>query len=270
MSSNFLNKNSSESGFTLLEVLISMSVLVMISFGIYQATTETYKLRDSLSIEGNFYNAITLSLSIIQRDISLIYSPVALLPPAPKKDANTPPDAKQMNVIMSDDLGRSFNFWSAAVDPNGLRPARFIGGEDKMSFVSASHLRIYKDSPESDLAKIAYELKRDSKNTDAPDTLVLVKSENTDVFASDDVRETNKHSYEILHGIKKLSYTYYQKDGNTWKTLKSWDSDHEETKNIIPDYIEINLEVKGPKNLSFEGKFKIRPELPINGLNSST
>jgi len=82
MSSKSLIKNS-HSGFTLLEVLIAMSVLVFISYAIYQATVETYKLRDSLSTEGNFYNGIRMSTSILQRDISMIYSPLISMPDKP-------------------------------------------------------------------------------------------------------------------------------------------------------------------------------------------
>jgi general secretion pathway protein J len=261
-------KKPSQEGFTLLEVLISMTVLVFISFAIFQATTETYRLRESLLVEGDFYNAIRLAVNIIQRDVSLIYSPLPLAPPKPPQ--NTPPNTNQMEVIMNDDLGRTFQFWSPALHTNGIRPSRFVGGEDKMSFLSVSHMRIYRDSHESEFAKISYEIKKDSNTKDYPDSFVLVKTENPDAFASDDIKETLKRSFELLHGIKKLSFTYYQRDGNTWKPFKSWDSDNVDTKNLIPDIIELKIEVKGSKTLNFEGKYKFKPEIPLDGLNHST
>jgi hypothetical protein len=247
-----------------------MTILVFISFAIFQATTETYKLRDSLSREGNFYNEIRLSMSIVSRDIALIYSPTILVPPK-KKDPTAPAGARELEVIMSDDLGRAYTFWGVAQDESGLRPSRFIGTDTKMTFVSASHVRIYKDSPESEFAKVTYEVKRDTKNAETnPDTMVLIKTETPNAFASDDIKDTMSKSYELLHGIKKFQFTYYLRDGNTWKTSKSWDSDKEETKNIFPDIIEISLEVKGDKNLGFEGKFKFRPEIPLDGLEPSS
>jgi prepilin-type N-terminal cleavage/methylation domain-containing protein len=264
-----LNLRNNSSGFTLLEVLIAMAILVFISFAIYQATTETYKLRDVLSIEGNFYNSIRLCTSIMQQDVALIYSPVISTPsPTPSQNPGAPPTqpGNPLNVL-PDDLPQSFTFWSAAIDATGLRPSRFIGTENKMSFISLSHHRIYKDSPESEFAKVTYEIKKEDRSAAIPDAYVLVKTESPNAFARDDYRDQFNRSYDLLHGIKKLSYTYYLRDGNTWKNFRSWDSDKEETKNRFPDIIELNLEVIGPKNLSFEGKFKFRPEIPLNGLN---
>ncbi len=274
MSLKFQNRSSSfdQKGFTLLEVLIAMAVLVFISFSIYQATIETYKLRDILTTEGDFYNGIRLATSIMQRDIALLYSPIVTQKEKPKSpgDDNSYVDKPQMQIITTDNLGQSSTFWSAAIDPNGLRPSRFIGSENKISFVSLSHLRIYRDSPETEFAKITYEIKRDEKNTDNPGTYVLVKTESPNAFAMDDTRDTFVRSYEILHGIKKMSYSYLQRDGNTWKSSRTWDSDKEENKNQYPQVIEMKIEVVGPKKQFFEGNFKFRPEIPLDGINPST
>lgn len=258
---------SDVTGFTLIEVLISMTILVFISFAIFQATTETYKLRDVLSQEGDFYNGIRLSTGIIQRDIAMLYSPTISVPYS-KPDPHAPPDPRQMQVIMSDDLGQTSLFWLAAIDSSGLRPSHFIGTETKLSFVSLSHTRIYRDSPESEFAKITYEIKKDDKNTDNPSTFVLVKTESPNAFANEDQKDTFSHSFELLHGVKKLSYSYYQREGLTWKIARTWDSEKEETKNRYPDIIELKIEVVSKKQ-AFEGKFKFRPEIPLNGLNPS-
>jgi prepilin-type N-terminal cleavage/methylation domain-containing protein len=286
MNLNFQNKDRSlltnQSGFTLLEILISMAVLVFISFAIYQATIETYKLRDSLLTEGNFYNGIRLSTSIMQTDISMLYSPLLAIPEKKEVDAKGQSQANgnlssqaplPVSGQISGDLSQSSTFWSPAVNPEGVRPSHFIGSETKMSFISVSHSRIYRDSPESEFAKITYETKRDTQTLGpgaSVDTLVLIKTENPNAFSMDDGRDPLSRSYEILHGIKKLSFTYYQKDGNTWKTSRSWDNEREETKNIYPDVIEMNIEVIGPQRQSFEGIYKFRPELPLNGLDPST
>src|SRR4051812_26119592 len=125
MNSKFQNKYDPQSGFTLLEVLIAMAVLVFISFAVYQATIETYRLRDTLSAEGEFHNGIHLATSILQRDITMLYSPSITLPDK-KPDPNTPPNPQQMQVIMSDDLGQTYTYWSPAANPSGLRPSHFI------------------------------------------------------------------------------------------------------------------------------------------------
>ncbi|MFZ9595083.1 MAG: prepilin-type N-terminal cleavage/methylation domain-containing protein [Bdellovibrionia bacterium] len=259
------NPHLSSTGFTLLEVLISMAILAFICFGIFQATTQTYQLRDSLSAEADLNNEVVLAMGVIQRDIQLIYSPVVALPQAvasgvPAGSENLPPP------IPREDGERSFKFWSQMVENTGLRPSRFQGTDQKLSFISTSHIRIYKESPESDFAKVTYELKKDDQNRDHPDTFVLVKTESSNAFSNEESRDPFIKSYIVLHGIKRLSYTYYQKDGELLKTSKNWDTDREETRHLFPDIIGISLEVLGRNHLSFEGEYKFKPEIPLNGL----
>ncbi len=265
MNLNFQNSKNHSSGFTLLEVLIALAVLVFISLAIYQATIETYKLRDTLLAEGEFYNTITISTAVIQHDISLIYSPYSA-DPALKNDPRGQPQLSQDLIGQTDDLGRTFSHWAAAVNKTGMRPSHFIGSTDKLSFISLSHVRIYKDSQESEFARISYETKRDDKNTDNPGSLVLTKTESSNAFYTLDVKDTFSHTYPLLPGIKTIAFTYYKREGNTWKTSRSWDSDKEETKNIYPDLIEMKIEILGRRKQSFEGTFKFRPEMPFNGL----
>jgi general secretion pathway protein J len=254
-------------GFTLLEVLIAISLLVVISLAIYQATTETYRLRDTLMNEGDFHNGIRLSMSVMERDVSQLYSPILMVPE--KKGPPAPADAQDMEAILATDQGRTTDFWTAAVDKTGIRPSRFIGTEKKMSFISVSHIRMYKNTPESEFAKITYELQSD-RNQDGKDTStnVLVKTESPNAFLEEDYKDKMKHIYPLLHGVTKLHYRYYRKEKEEW--LNSWDSDHPDFKNTYPDMVEISLEVKGPSKLRFEGIYKFRPEIPLRGLNPNT
>ncbi|MEK6706569.1 MAG: prepilin-type N-terminal cleavage/methylation domain-containing protein [Bdellovibrionota bacterium] len=271
MNSNFQNdiKRGSPNrvaGFTLLEMMIAIAILIFISIAIYQATTETYYLRDVLSNEGDFQNGIRLSMNIMQRDISLIYSPVIMLPE--KKQQKEPVSAQEMEALMSGDLSRTLKFWGPAEDSSGIRPSRFVGTSSKVSFISASHIRIYKNTTESELAKITYELKPETASTEFRDTMILVKTESPNVFEDDDSRDKLTASFSLLRGIKKLSYRFYQKSKDQWHT--SWDSDKEEFKKIYPDIIEVTVDVIGPAKLNFQGIFKFRPEIPINEFNPST
>ena len=267
------NKNT-EAGFTLLEVLIALAILIFICFAIFQATAETYKLRDNLTAEGDLNNGVVLAMAVVQRDLNLIYSPKIAMPDKKPDPTQTPglpalPGPPQDERI-DEFAQQTYTFWSAAIPRSGgLRPSRLIGTEKKLSFIALSHVRIYKEAPESEFAKITYELRRDEKNTENPGTFVLVKIESPNAFANDDRRDTLAVSYEVLHSIKRFSFSYHLKEGETWKVLNTWDTDHEDTKNLFPDIIEIKLEVLGLKKFSFEGDYKFRPEIPLNGLYPS-
>lgn len=281
-STHFKALLSDSSGFTLMEVLISIALLLVISLSIYQATTQTFRLRDSLSNEGDFHNGIRLAMSIVGRDVTLLYSP-HLLKPEPQTSptpggtpAGAPPAASAATLPQDQFEGedaQSFQFWSPMIDKTGIRPSHFIGNENSMSFVTTGHIRIYRDSPSSEFAKVTYELQNDpDSNRDNP-TQVLVKTENPNAFDLDDrptdrARAALKQIYRLLPGIKKLSFRYYSKDKG-WQ--RSWDSEKiEENQVVFPDAVEINVEVHGPANLKFQGAYLFRPEIPLIGLQPTT
>jgi len=261
------------SGFTLLEVMISLVILTFISLAIYNATSSAFQLRDSLQREGDFLNKVRITMNLVQTDISQIYSPKLLAPPSAEpqnpnapQTPGQPPDAQDMGLIMSDDAGQQTQFWAAATDKTGIRASRLVGNESKLTFVALSHKRIYKESEESEFAKITYELRPSDV---IPDTQVLVKIENAKApFGADDPRDTNSIVYPLLHGIKKWNYQYYSKGKDN--PARSWDSDSPDSKDKFPDLIEITFEVIDDHNQNFEGHYKIKPEVPLNGLDAST
>ena len=274
--SNLKSASPDSAGFTLLEVIISIMIMTFISLGIYQLTVETFRIRDVLTSEGEFYNTIRMAMDIVGRDVSAIYSPAMMKLPDPQASnlpsgatPAPPPADPEFVALLQTDAGRTSTYWLAASDKTGLRPSHFIGTDNKMSFVSASHVRIYRDSHESVFAKISYELVKDEGNRDAPDALMLVKTESTNAFDDDDHHDKPfVRKYPLLHGIKKFKYRYWRKDKDRWET--SWDNDKEDYREKYPDIVEVTFEVTGPDRLSFEGIYKLRPEVPLRGIDPST
>jgi hypothetical protein len=253
---------------------------VFISFGIYQATTETFKLRDVLSTEGNFYTEIRLSMSILDRDLSQAFNPITLIPPKGNPQDEATEKTKLQQLLNGTDFNQTTTFWEPAAHSSGIRPSRFIGTENKISFVALSHIRMYKSVPESEVAKITYELKPDDGTGIGADILreqkdqglmMLVKTEATNAFDPDEHHDRDfSQSYALLHGIKKLRFRYLsRKDKDRWDSAPAWDSDKEDTKNRFPDIVEVSFEVLGPSHLSFDGVYKFRPEVSPSGLDAT-
>jgi hypothetical protein len=164
------------------------------------------------------------------------------------------------------DFFQPTHYWDTVLAPNSIRPSRFIGTDSTISWITAAHTRIYHETHECTLSKVSYEFVLDEKKVRDPlfsGTYVLIKKENTNVFSSEDTEETFVHQYPLLYGIKKWKYTYYQKEDNTFKTMRSWDSNQAETKMRYPDMIELSLEVMGAQNHFFEGVYRFRPETPL-------
>ncbi len=283
-------------GFTLIEVMISIVLLVMISLAIYQATTQTYRYRAKIINEGDFYAGIRLALGLMDRDISALFSPVIFNPnaKAPGSDAaagvdqaaadlnrsaqvpgfeqkQASPDAERLDGIIRSDLGKVTDFWLAATDTTAIRPSRFIGTDTKLTFISASHMRLYKNFPESEYAKIIYELRDDKDSSELIEsgTKLLVKTEDPNAFEDEKFLKKEKTAkvYPLLPGVKSLKFRYFRRDKKAWET--AWDTNRDDMKGMYPDLVEVKIEVKGVSKLSFSGTYMFKPETPFYGLETS-
>jgi prepilin-type N-terminal cleavage/methylation domain-containing protein len=300
----------SQGGFTLLEVLISVAILSAIAFMVYRISTKSFQIRQKVGDDGDFHNGIRMALGVLERDVSLLYTPMVQVPeparpgpaqqsapggaslagggpgggasyetpsaemagPANPFDLIRPMTPEEVAEAMGADAGRvSSRFWLEAIHRSGIRPSRFQGFETKMSFVTVSHIRMYKEALESDFARVEYLLEDDRSAGAEPGTRVLIKKVTPNAFEDEEgglnVRQKLWRTYPLLSGIRDLTFRYYRKERNEWRT--TWDSDALDSKYRYPDVVEVELRVLGPSRLSFEGKFQMRPETFPRGVPPS-
>jgi len=254
-----LNRNK---GFTLIEVLIALAIFAWIGIFVYRFTTQAHQIGNVINNEGDFYNEVRLSMNILEQDIEMMFSPEMILrwnwKPAD-------PDAirSKLGPYLEGLELRSTDYWNAVVHESGVRPSRFQGDEKSMSFITASHVRIYKDAPESVFARVRYELRADKFPPEGVEgTQVLVKMISADAFSLDDTDKEKFKIYPLLSGIKKFRVKYYQKEKDNWSN--SWDSDSSDYKDKLPDAVQVELEVTRSIKLSFDGLYQFKLELPLN------
>jgi prepilin-type N-terminal cleavage/methylation domain-containing protein len=273
-----------QSGFTLLEVLISIVILAFISIGIYEITSDTFRLSDLLANDSDFFSTIRLSMNMIDRDVTMLYTPKNILPASTLKllDAEVTTmttgqpqaqaaDAKDQAAIAFGDQFKGTEYWGSIVDKTGIRLSRFIGTETSIKFITAAHVRIYKDARESIFAKVSYGVERVKSDGDDPvykDTQTLIKTSNPNVYDYEKDDGPALHRYPLLQGVKSFKFQYYSKDKDKW--FNTWDSESPDTKFIYPDRIKIDIEVIGPQELSFQGTYVFKPEIPFNGIAPTT
>lgn len=274
-----------DQGFTLIEILISITLLVVISISIYQSTTQTYRYRDVLIREGDFYNSIRLSMGMMERDIALLFSPVSLNPNqkapltaaqpgegdpfAPGADAPPVPQEPDnaFEQLMQSELAQVSDHWLPVTDKSAIRASRFVGESQKLTFISSSHQRLYKNYPESEFAKIAYELREDRSEDAMEGTKILYKIEDPNAFDDVEKKEKTAKAYPILPGVKNLKFRFYRKDKKVWET--KWDNSKDDQKDLYPDLVEVFLEVVAPGRQNFSGTYIFKPEMPFYGLTST-
>jgi len=274
-------------GFTLIEVMIALFILVMIGTTTSKAVIDAAKLKEVLKDETDFSSEFRTSTLFIERDLSQIFNPRWFLapdlkpldpynpppPPPPPAPGQRPP----LPTLTIDEINRrtrgsafqSSEFWGPVLDPSGIRASRFKGKDTEISFISASHVRIYQSKRESIYAKIRYQLVNQEPNPNLTKEqnqklaglYSLVKIENTRAFELEEPKEAPYvNHYVILNNVKKLKFSYY-KSGDK-DPVREWDSEGSDQKGKFPVSVEMEVTLVGPEDRVMDSKVVFNLETP--------
>lgn len=248
-------------GFTLIEMMIALTILAFISVGVYETTSRTFEMRAKLESEGDFYNSVRGALDIVRRDIIMMYTPqLAALP-------GSVAQRQVLNAGDTFDPGRATAFWGQLVNRFNIRMSRFQGDESKISFISNDHIRLYRESQESEFAKIVIALEEDKSPHDTEKAVgkALVRHEDPRAFIDDGRDSDTEIKYTLLTRVKDLKFRYLDGEKDQW--APRWDSDHPDTKDKFPALIELSIEVipppPQPPTATLSVKQVYKPELAL-------
>ncbi len=282
---------SNEQGFTLIEVMIALFILVMIGMTTSKAVIDAANLKEVLKDETEFASEFRTSTGFIERDLNQVFNPRWFLgadlkpldpynqqQPAPIT-SGTPVPGQRPPSISIDEITRrtkgmafqTYDFWGPLLDASGIRASRFKGTDSSMSFVSSSHLRIYSQKRESIYSKIKYELIKQPTNPNLTkeqnekfaSLYALVKIENPRAFDLEDPKDANYvETYIVLNNIKKLSFRYFKRDEK--EPVKEWDSEGQEEgqKRAFPLAVEMTVNLIGPKDRTMDATVMFYLETP--------
>ncbi len=288
MNSVLANSKTRPSGFTLIEVLIALFILVLIGTTTSKAIIDAAQLKEVLKDETEFSSEFRTSLGFIERDLNQVFNPRWFLDvnlkqidpfAAPVVAPTTPgtnpaPTFKQLppeelNRYLKGNAFQSYEHWAAIYDSTGIRASRFKGTDKTMSFVAASHVRIYQQKKESIYAKIKYVVEKQEPNPNltqeqnqkSANLFQLAKIENTRAFELDDPKEGSFiNHYVILNNIKKIVFRYYQ--AGKKDALTAWDSDQVDQKGKFPEAVEMELELQSPQGKMIDSIVLFKLEAP--------
>lgn len=217
----------SESGLTLIEVLIAMALLAFISIAVYQATARSFDINFKLGNESADYTAIALTLQTVHTDVVQAFTPV--ITSEAKLEGNEQPS----------------DFWSAKVRPDGVRRMRFRGSAERMSFVANNYRRVERDSPQSDFQKVTWEVERNESGA-----YTLYRTTDWDAYQYEDRGSSRQKPPRValLENLASAKFSYYRKSNKTWED--QWDSESTYTKadERYPDLVALKIEVPDPTN----------------------
>lgn len=188
-------------GFTLLEVMIALSILAAISLAIFGVTSQTLNSKTSTEERDELNHSATLALGKMADDLNMAY------------------------IVNSKDLlGQDFD-----------GDLGFQGTEDRVDFVSFSHLRYLQDAKESESVEISYYL---VPMPEESGKRILMRRESTQI---DKNLQEGGASLPLLEGIDSLKVEYYDEKSKEWK--KNWDSRSVDFAGKLPAAVRVTIEL---------------------------
>jgi general secretion pathway protein J len=218
-------------GFTLLEIVVSMSILAMISLLIYGAFTSMARGKKGEEIKSERARTGRTAILRMTREISGAFLSL-----------HTPTNPA---LII-----RMTTFSSVNSNPF-----------DRLDFTSFAHRRIQADTPESDQAEIGYFVVPDPDKTDKMD---LVRREQTPIDL--DPRRGGQTNV-LAEDVESFNLRFF--DPQSWTWVETWDSMQAASgqPNRLPYEVEITLVLAHcPHGVdsTFKTKFQMPMQQPIS------
>jgi type II secretion system protein J len=208
-------------GFTLLEVLISMAILVIIMATLYSAYTTNVEAIQIARQNGEVHQAARIVLDRMTKDIQSALIQVSV-----------PSEKINLGLVGEDH------------EIDGKRA-------DRIDFTTVAHLPLTDSGPASDLCEVGYLVEEDSEDN----VLVLLRRDSPSV---DEDLTKGGTLQEMVRNVLEFNLTYQDSRGDvsdTWNTLEGRPGSG------LPVLIKVRLVLKDELNREHVFTTSIHPEL---------
>ncbi len=213
-------------GFTLLEVILAVTILALIGTMIYGGFSQTALNKARVEKDVDNSRVVHMALERMTRELTMAFISTHVNPSLDLRVSNT-----------------------AFVGKDG-------GRDDRIDFTSFSHRRLYRNARESDQNEISYFV---TEHPDDPETRVLARREQNRI--DEDPRRGGK-SQILLENVEEFNVEYFDPLLSDW--VQSWDSlDTLQHPNRLPTQVRIRLAVQDPRNPKETLAFGTRVSLPM-------
>lgn len=194
-------------GFTLLEVMIAVTVLGLVGALAYGTVARAADARDRTLAITRHYHGVRQAMLRMSREISMAYL-------SHHRDC----DEERTRTVFH---GRS------------------AGGGMRLDFTAFSHVKTLADANESDQEELSYFVEDDP---DRPGEKALMRRAQSRI----DDDPTDGGTEEVLaRGVTELEFEFYDAKEDRWDD--AWDSTSLDTKDRLPMFVKLTLKVKNDK-----------------------
>ncbi len=207
-----------QTGFTLIEVMVSVGILGVIMVLIWSSTSQSLRSKDRTEARDLLFHSGQVALKKIADDIAVAFLTSAASP-APQATA---PATQQ----------------GAEADYQTFFIGEDRGDTDSVRFTSLSHMRLMRGAKESDQTRIAYEV---VPNPDERNFYNLTRREEPWLTNS---TEVEGRAFTLVEKIKKFDLEYYDDRKNDWS--KEWSTEKVDWKGRLPMAVRITIVFTDP------------------------
>ena len=213
-------------GFTLLEVILAVTILALIGTMIYGGFSQTALNKARIEEDVDHSRVVHMALERMARELTMAFVSTHVNP------------SLDLRVSTTAFVGKD------------------NGNEDRIDFTSFSHRRLYRNARESDQNEISYFV---TEHPDDPDVKVLARREQNRI--DDDPRRGGK-SLILVENVEEFNIEYFDPLLSEW--MQTWDTVETLSQpNRLPTQVRIRLGVTDPRRRGKTQTYGTRVTIPI-------
>ena len=213
-------------GFTLLEIILAVSVLALVGTMIYGGFSQTALNKARIEEDVEQSRVVHMALERMVRELTMAFV---------STHVNPSPD---LRVVETAFIGKD------------------NGRDDRIDFTSFSHRRLYRDARESDQNEISYFV---TEHPDDPHVQVLARREQNRI--DDDPRRGGK-SQILVENVEEFNVEYFDPLLSDW--VQTWSTEDVLAQpNRLPAQVRIRLAITNPRRRGETLAFGTRVMIPL-------
>ncbi|MFZ4402981.1 MAG: type II secretion system protein GspJ [Pseudobdellovibrionaceae bacterium] len=252
-------------GFTLIEVLITITILSVLSLLISQSIQQAIRYKIKAQREIDEISRLRDALRLMERDVQLAYHYRDLekeMEALVTKKPTAKPDPTNPNFTPQ--------FPNAREAPRMDPVTHFIGQEDSLHFVTSNNSRTVRNSKQADFIEVGYSLKDCQSLGEGGGSSKCLWRRSSSIV-DDDVTKGGE-AVVLLENLKEFKLRYIGKGKQDWnKDWRTDDGGDGATKNNFPDAVEISITIDGKKikgkNKTYQSQLVVPIHFPNNKNN---
>ncbi len=249
----------SESGFTLIEILIAIVVLALMMVSIYTIINNSTTTKDVIVREDQSYLQVQTALSRFELDFSSLSSPLFY---AQAKTVNVPLDDSTRDPYSgAQPFAASENFF-ATTESGEIIPTFQMPDSNTIVFFTSSHYRRVENAKQSRYSWVRYTLRDSTREDESGEKIEgkeWVRSTVVEDVYRGEIDWSKEREFILLDHIKELKWGFWDKEREKFvENIRELSNP-----NSLPRLVQISITWVAPDKTELEFNRTFRPLYPF-------